>query len=187
MLSRHRFRCYICLPNALLVRECGLHILPTIDYFSQKIALASIAHVSRVWIAGIPLMFFFFFFNVYFLSLLLQCKFANSTLLFLLRFSYFITPYDAQASSAFSALTILWIRPAFIDERNRCDAFRSTQYTTCIAFIRYMYLYQCCPNNLFGIVSKAQLVEVMDSARRSCRGREFGSLRDINIFQHIPA
>ena len=31
----------------------------------------------------------------FFLSLSLQCKFA---------FSYFITPYDAQASSAFSAL-----------------------------------------------------------------------------------
>ena len=41
-----------------------------------------------------------------FLSLLLQCKFANSTLLSLLRFSYSITPYDAQASSAFSALII---------------------------------------------------------------------------------
>ena len=56
--------------------------------------------------------FFFFFFDffnlfifcVFFLSLLLQCKFANSTLLSLLSFSYFITPYDAQASSAFSAL-----------------------------------------------------------------------------------
>ena len=53
--------------------------------------------------------FFFFFFNVFiffclFLSLLLQCKFANSTLLSLLSFSYLITPYDAQACSAFSAL-----------------------------------------------------------------------------------
>ena len=51
--------------------------------------------------------FFFFDFFIYFfffLSLLLQCKFANSTSLSLLRFSYFITPYDAQASSAFSAL-----------------------------------------------------------------------------------
>ena len=53
--------------------------------------------------------FFFDFFNLFifvffFLSLLLQCKFANSTLLSLLSFSYFITPYDAQASSAFSAL-----------------------------------------------------------------------------------
>ena len=54
---------------------------------------------------------FFFIFLIYlffvcffFLSLLLQCKFANSTLLSLLSFSYFITPYDAQASSAFSAL-----------------------------------------------------------------------------------
>ena len=42
----------------------------------------------------------------FFLSLLLQCKFANSTLLSLLSFSYFITPYDAQASSAFSALIL---------------------------------------------------------------------------------
>ena len=47
---------------------------------------------------------FFFKFIHLFLSLLLQCKFANSTLLSLLSFSYFITPYDAQASSAFSAL-----------------------------------------------------------------------------------
>ena len=56
--------------------------------------------------------FFFFFLFIYFflwffLSLLLQCKFANSTFLPLLSFSYFITPYDAQASSAFSALIIL--------------------------------------------------------------------------------
>ena len=25
MRSRHRFRCYMCLPNALLLRGCGLH------------------------------------------------------------------------------------------------------------------------------------------------------------------
>ena len=42
----------------------------------------------------------FFFFSYFFLSLLFQCKFANSTLLSLLSFSYFITPYDAQAFSA---------------------------------------------------------------------------------------
>ena len=61
-------------------------------------------------------LFFFFFlifliylFFVFFLSLLLQCKFANSTLLSLLSFSYFITPYDAQASSAFSALILLHV------------------------------------------------------------------------------
>ena len=54
-------------------------------------------------------MIFFIDFFLRFLSLLLQCKFANSTLLSLLSFSYFITPYDAQASSAFSALiTISW-------------------------------------------------------------------------------
>ena len=50
--------------------------------------------------------FFFFIFFMFFLSLLLQCKFANSTLLSLLSFSYFITPYDAQASSAFCALIL---------------------------------------------------------------------------------
>ena len=47
-----------------------------------------------------------YFFYVFVLSLLLQGKFANLTLLSLLRFSYFITPYDAQASSAFSSLII---------------------------------------------------------------------------------
>ena len=47
---------------------------------------------------------FIYFFYVFCLSLLLQCKFANSTLLSILSFSYFMTPCDAQASSAFSAL-----------------------------------------------------------------------------------
>ena len=54
--------------------------------------------------------FFYYFviiFFMFFLSLLLQCKFANSTLLSPLRFSYFIIPYDAQASSAFSALIMI--------------------------------------------------------------------------------
>ena len=65
-------------------------------------------------------MFFFFFFFLFilffmfFLSLLLQCKFANSTLLSLLSFSDFITPYDAQASSAFSALIYLGTCPLYI-------------------------------------------------------------------------
>ena len=51
-------------------------------------------------------LFIFFLCFFIFLLLLLQCKFANSTLLSLLRFSYFITPYDAQAFSAFSVLII---------------------------------------------------------------------------------
>ena len=38
---------------------------------------------------------------------------ANSTLLSLLSFSYFITPYDAQASSAVSALIKLLQDPLF--------------------------------------------------------------------------
>ena len=49
--SRHIFCCYMCLRNALLLRECGLHILATIliitlayiDYVYLKIASASIA------------------------------------------------------------------------------------------------------------------------------------------------
>ena len=62
--------------------------------------------MSRVQISGMTcfVFFFFVFFLCFFLTLLLQCKFANSTLLSLLSFSNFITPYDAQASSAFSAL-----------------------------------------------------------------------------------
>ena len=50
--------------------------------------------------------FFLFFLFIYVFFLLLQCKFANSTLLSLPSFSFFITPYDAQASSAFSALIL---------------------------------------------------------------------------------
>ena len=68
------------------------------------------------------------------------------------------------------------------------------------------YLYQRYSNNLFGVVSIAQSVEVTDSAvlggvaevvssnpswaikRRCCRGREFESqLGHKNIFQHFPA
>ena len=30
----HRFCCYMCLPNALLLRGCGLHILPTILFIT---------------------------------------------------------------------------------------------------------------------------------------------------------
>ena len=46
------------------------------------------------------ILFIYLFFLCFFLSLLLQCKFENLTLLSLLSFSYFITPYDAQAFSA---------------------------------------------------------------------------------------
>ena len=73
------------------------------------------SHVFLVFLF-ILLFFSYYFFYVFyfFLSLLLQCKFANSTLLSLLSFSYFITPYDAQASSAFSALISLTIHLALI-------------------------------------------------------------------------
>ena len=49
------------------------------------------------------LIFFFFFCH------LLQCKFANSTLLSLLSFSYFITPYDAQP------FDLYWMAAQFTD------------------------------------------------------------------------
>ena len=57
------------------------------------------------------------------LSLLLQCKFANSTLLSLLSFSYFITPYDAQASSAFSALIFIGYKKS--NPENRDPPFKT--------------------------------------------------------------
>ena len=105
----------MCLPNALHLRGClcGLHSLPIllfinlayINYFYRPVPSASIAQWTARWILN-PyflgsnlsncIIFFFFFCHFYFS--------ANSTLLSLLRFSYFITPYDAQASSAFSAL-----------------------------------------------------------------------------------
>ena len=49
----------------------------------------------------------YLFIIIFFICLCFLCHYyysANSTLLSLLRFSYFITPYDAQGSSAFSAL-----------------------------------------------------------------------------------
>ena len=50
-------------------------------------------------------LFYFFFFLIF--SFFCNYYFsANSTLLSLLRFSYFVTSYDAQASSAFSALIL---------------------------------------------------------------------------------
>ena len=122
MLSRHRFCCYMCLPNALLLRACGcgLNILPTllfitlayIDYFYRLIPLTPIAQwipplTLNPYILGSNLgnrIFFFIFFYVVFCHYYYS---GNSTLLSILRFSYFITPYDAQASSAFSALITL--------------------------------------------------------------------------------
>ena len=51
--------------------------------------------------------FFFFFFQYYYYFFCYYYYSANSTLLSLLRFSYFITSYDAQASSACSALIFI--------------------------------------------------------------------------------
>ena len=50
-----------------------------------------------------------FFFLIFYFFFAIFIKSANSTLLSLLRFSYFITPYDAQASSAFSALIFSYV------------------------------------------------------------------------------
>ena len=68
------------------------------------------------------------------LSLLLQCKFANSTLLSLLGFSYFITSYDAQASSAFSALIFINITWLLI-LHNNIDQCSATQDQRCSKYI----------------------------------------------------
>ena len=95
MLSRNRFCCYMCLPNALLLRWCGLHILPTLLF----ITLAYFDYFSADFEPKYHGFEYPYFFLCFFI-----CYNANSTLLSLLRFSYFIPPYDAQASSAFSAL-----------------------------------------------------------------------------------
>ena len=82
--------------------------------------------------------FFFFFFDFFiylfilcFLSLLLQFKFANLILLSLLSFYYFITPYDAQASSAFSALIFIvrMICTHFFDKNNASQKCNVTPAT----------------------------------------------------------
>ena len=87
--------------------------------------------------------FFFDFFYVFFLSLLLQCKFANLILLSLLSFSYFNTPYDAQASSAFSAL--IFYLPRHFQWREHITAVRtyiSTSRPVKIGFVRYLLRYE---------------------------------------------
>ena len=53
------------------------------------------------------LFFYFYFFIIIFFIIFIFCHYyyrANSTLLSLLRFSYFSAPYDSQASSACSIL-----------------------------------------------------------------------------------
>ena len=60
--------------------------------------------------------FFLIFFNVFFCFFfvsIITVQISHSTLLSLPRFSYFITPYDAQASSAFSSLIKLLQDPRF--------------------------------------------------------------------------
>ena len=74
--------------------------------------------------------FFYLFFFMFFLSLLLQCKFANSTLLSLLSFSNFITPYDAQASSAFSALIFIFTADMLTSGFQNLDT-KAHDYTDC--------------------------------------------------------
>ena len=137
MLSRHRFCCYIVFAlrvTLTLVRVThfthysiynfsiyllflsviciGLHSVVDIMVDFEIVYPGFESRESHVFLIFFCLFFFMLFLFVclfvFFLSLLLQCKFAISTLLPLFSFSYFITPYDAQASSAFSAL-ILYI------------------------------------------------------------------------------
>ena len=126
MLSRHRFCCYVFAQRVTLTRVTHFTHYPIYNFSIYWLFLSVICiglhSVVDILVDFEPMypgfesreshesffiyIFLLLFFYV-FLSLLLQCKFANSTLLSLLRFSYFITPYDAQASSAFSALIIL--------------------------------------------------------------------------------
>ena len=99
------------------VTKLTIITLAYIDYFLSVIRIGLHGVVESSWILnpcvpgsnlGHRMIFFSFIYLFFFmfLSLLLQCKFANSALLSLLSFSYFITPHDAQASSAFSALIL---------------------------------------------------------------------------------
>ena len=124
VLSRHRFCCYIVFAQRItltLVRVTHFTHYPIYSFSIYWLFLSVICigyhsvmdilvggfwtHVSRVRISKIAW---------FFLSLLLQCKFANSTLLSLLSFSYFITPYDAQASSALSALIYILLKQTHV-------------------------------------------------------------------------
>ena len=138
MLSRHRFCCYICLLNALLLRGCGfgLHSLPTllfitlayIDYF-YRLIVHSIVHSNLD--NGIIFLFFFFF---------VICYSANSTLLSVLRFSYFITPYDAEASSAFSALIYTLYFKLFVCMSRIALLYNRSGARKCMLWIRFLKL-----------------------------------------------
>ena len=86
--------------------------LTQLAYFLSLFGLHSVVDTSvdfHPYFLGTNLGNRIFFLLIFFLILFFFCHFyysANSTLLSLLRFSYFITPYDAQASSLFSALII---------------------------------------------------------------------------------
>ena len=88
------------------------------------------------------LLLFLLFSLCVFLSLLIQCKFANSTLLSLLRLSYFITPYDSQASSAFSALICSVMR------ETSCCLF---QMLTNLKLLKLSISSSRYPNDIFNI------------------------------------
>ena len=44
-----------------------------------------------------------------------------------------------------------------------------------VPILKHIRIYQCYSNNLFEVVSIAQLVEVTDSARQCCQGHELES------------
>ena len=84
----------------------------------------------------------FIIFFMCFFVIINQCKFANSTLLSLLRFSYFITPYDSQASSAFSALICSVMR------ETSCCLF---QMLTNLKLLKLSISSSRYPNDIFNI------------------------------------
>ena len=110
MLSRHIFCCYILFTQRVTLTLVRVTYFThyTIYNFSIYLLFLSVICVGLHSVVDIfePMYSGFESLETHFLSLLLQCKFVNSTLLSLLSLSYFITPYDAQASSAFSALIL---------------------------------------------------------------------------------
>ena len=70
-----------------------------------KVKCLTLGFIIRWAFQGLMALLLFFFYY-FFLIFCYYYYSANSKLLSLLKFSYFITPYDAQASSAFSTLIL---------------------------------------------------------------------------------
>ena len=123
MLSRHRICCYIVFAERVtltLVRVTYFTHFPIYNLSIYLLFLSVICiglHSVMDILVDFEPMYpgfesrelhdFFIYFFMLFLVIFITEQFANSTH-DLLSVSYFITPYDAQASSAFSALIKLW-------------------------------------------------------------------------------